>query len=388
MQFVGSICLAFVLDLLIGDPAWIPHPVVIMGKCITAFENVLRAVFPKTPKGERLAGRFLAALLPVGTFLLTAGILYGCYRIHPAAAFVLNTFWCSQALAVKDMLKESRNVAREVALAETIKKSGEIVALPEETGSTNSKNYTKGYDSKSARKRAKKNAQKNAKRTARRNEAKANAIWDDARKAVGRIVGRDTTVLDQAGIIRAAVETVAENFSDGVFAPMFYMMIGGAPLALTYKSINTMDSMVGYKNRKYVNFGRAAARLDDAANFLPSRLAALVLILAVRICEGKQAAGNAFRIWRRDRLKHPSPNSAQTESVMAGGLGVRLLGPTWYFGKRYDKEWIGDDTREIETKDIARANHIFQLGSAVSLVILAGVRIVSVLAATQVMRLF
>ena len=165
-------------------------------------------------------------------------------------------------------------------------------------------------------------------------------IWNNARSAVGRIVGRDTAVLDKAGIIRATVETVAENFSDGVVAPLFYMVIGGAPLALAYKAVNTMDSMIGYKNKKYLHFGNAAAKLDDRANFFPSRLAALFLILSARICQGSEAAKRAFKIWKRDRLKHPSPNSAQTESVMAGALGVRLLGPTSYFGKLYKKEWI------------------------------------------------
>ena len=361
MRFIESICLAFVLDLLIGDPIWIPHPVVLMGKCITALEHFLRPRFPQTPKGEQAAGRVVAVVLPVVTFALTAGILYGAYRLHPVAAFVLHTFWCAQALAVKDMLKESRNVAREVSLADTLANArsmmGENLVDKKHAGSSSA-------------------------------NIRDDLIWNNARSAVGRIVGRDTAALDKAGIIRATVETVAENFSDGVVAPLFYMVIGGAPLALAYKAVNTMDSMIGYKNKKYLHFGSAAAKLDDRANFLPSRLAALFLILSARICQGSEAAKRAFKIWKRDRLKHPSPNSAQTESVMAGALGVRLLGPTSYFGKLYKKEWIGDSLREVETKDIAKACHMFLVGSFVALIFLLGARGLCVAAVRYVPILF
>ena len=363
MQLIESVCLAFVLDLLIGDPAWIPHPVVLMGKCITGLEAFLRAGFPDSPEGERAAGRILAVILPAGTFAVTSAILWLCLRIHPAAAFVLNTFWCAQALAVRDMLKESRNTAREVSIADTM----ESAAVMREDGTGDSVTVSAAVHENSG------NSADD--RGDCGGDFESSDIWDGARKAVGRIVGRDTAKLDKAGIVRATVETVAENFSDGVFAPLMYMMIGGAPLALTYKAVNTMDSMIGYKNSRYLYFGRAAAKLDDAANFIPARLAAMILILSVRFCEGPEAAASAFRIWRRDRLKHPSPNSAQTESVMAGALGVRLLGPTWYFGKLYEKSWIGDDTREIETKDIARAGRIFLLGSVLSLIVLIGIRL-------------
>ncbi len=177
-----------------------------------------------------------------------------------------------------------------------------------------------------------------------------------ARQAVGRIVGRDTEALTREGVIRAAVETVAENASDGVIAPLFYMMLGGAPLALTYKAVNTMDSMVGYKNERYLHFGRAAAKLDDAANCLPSRIAALLWVAAAALT-GNDAKG-AWRIWRRDRRNHASPNSAQTESACAGALGVQLAGPATYFGQYYDKPTIGDATRPIEPEDILRANRM------------------------------
>ena len=194
-----------------------------------------------------------------------------------------------------------------------------------------------------------------------------------ARKAVSRIVGRDTEKLTREGVTKAAVETVAENASDGVIAPLFYMMLGGAPLALTYKAVNTMDSMVGYKNEKYLNFGRAAAKLDDAANYLPSRIAALLWIAAAALT-GNDAKG-AWRIWRRDRRNHASPNSAQTESACAGALGVQLAGPATYFGEYYDKPTIGDAARAIEPKDILRANRMMRVASVLGLIAATGIRL-------------
>ena len=195
---------------------------------------------------------------------------------------------------------------------------------------------------------------------------------EQARTAVARIVGRDTGSLDSAGVTRAAVETVAENFSDGVVAPMLYMILGGAPLALGYKAINTMDSMVGYKNERYRDFGKAPARIDDAANYLPSRLAALLLIVSAALC-GRNA-GNAARIWRRDRRKHASPNAAQCEAVMAGALGVRLCGPASYFGVPHDKPFIGDEERPVEPEDIRRACRMELAGSWLCLGLLALIR--------------
>ena len=193
-----------------------------------------------------------------------------------------------------------------------------------------------------------------------------------ARQAVGRIVGRDTEALTREGVIRAAVETVAENASDGVIAPLFYMMLGGAPLALTYKAVNTMDSMVGYKTERYLHFGRAAAKLDDAANYLPSRIAALLWVAAAALT-GNDAKG-AWRIWRRDRRNHASPNSAQTESACAGALGVQLAVPATYFGQYYDKPTIGDATRPIEPEDILRANRMMRVAGVLGLMAAAGIR--------------
>lgn len=304
----------FGLDLLLADPAWMPHPVVGMGRAIAALEKRLRRLFPATPAGERAAGRVLAAALPLGTFALAAGALALAYRLHPAAGFALETLWCWQALALRGLADESGKVYAQLA-------KGDLPA---------------------------------------------------ARRAVSRIVGRDTGSLTAAGVTKAAVETVAENFSDGVAAPLFYLLIGGAPLGLAYKAVNTMDSMVGYKNKTYLHFGRAAARLDDAANFLPSRLAALLWIGAAGLA-GFDGRG-AWRIWRRDRLRHASPNSAQTESACAGALGIQLAGPAWYFGEYYDKPTIGDDTRPVEPADILRADRMLYLAGFLALGLGLGLR--------------
>lgn len=315
MTVAAAALCGFVIDLFLGDPAWMPHPVVFMGRCISALEKLLRRIFPKTPKGELAGGVVLAAVLPLGTLVFTGLCVWGLGLVHPVFSFALQVLWCWQALAVKGLRQESENVRH----------------------------------------------------------ALVSGTLDDARKAVSRIVGRDTVALSREGVIRAAVETVAENFSDGVVAPLFWMLIGGAPLALAYKAVNTMDSMVGYKNDRYLYFGRAAAKLDDAANWLPSRLAALLLVAAAPLTG--QNTGRAFALWRRDRRKHASPNSAQTESAMAGALGVRLAGPASYFGRVLEKPWIGDDTRPIEPQDITRANRMLYVGSALALVLFCGVRL-------------
>ena len=305
----------FVLDLLFGDPAWLPHPVVYMGRAISALERRLRARLPRTPQGELLGGAILAFCLPVGTFLLTSLVCLGTAALSPWLGLAVQMFWCGQALAAKGLVQESTNVYVEL-------KKGSLPA---------------------------------------------------ARKAVSRIVGRDTEALTAEGVTKAAVETVAENASDGVIAPLLYMLLGGAPLALTYKAINTMDSMLGYKNEKYLYFGRAAAKLDDAANYLPSRIAGLLWAAAAALT-GNSASG-AWKIWRRDRRNHASPNSAQTESACAGALGVQLAGPACYFGEYYDKPTIGDPLRPIEPEDIRRANRMMYAESLLALAIGLAIRL-------------
>ena len=307
MMTVWAVLGGFVLDALFGDPAWLPHPVVYMGKAISKLEKFLRPRLPKTPQGELLGGAIVAFCLPVGTFLLTGLVCWGATRLHPLLGLAVQMFWCGQALAARGLVQESTNVYKELKKPD----------LP------------------------------------------------GARKAVSRIVGRDTAELTAEGVTKAAVETVAENASDGVIAPLLYMLIGGAPLALTYKAINTMDSMLGYKNEKYLYFGRIPAKLDDAANYLPSRLAALLWVAAAAFTHND--AKGAWKIWRRDRRRHASPNSAQTESACAGALGVQLAGPAYYFGQYYPKLTIGDALRPIEPEDILRANRMMYVASSFAL---------------------
>ena len=301
MKIVYGAILSFLLDLLLGDPAWMPHPVVYMGKCITRLEKFLRKTLPDTEKGLLWGGRILAFCLPVGTLLISGGGIWLLGKLHPLLGFLLGVLWGWQALAMRDLKKESKNVYQKL------------------TGDT----------------------------------------IENARLAVARIVGRDTQSLSVEGVTKAAVETVAENFSGGVVAPMVYLLLGGAPLALLYKAINTMDS-------------RAAAKLDDIANYLPSRLSALLLIAAAFFC--RENVKNAWKIWRRDRRNHASPNSAQTEAVMAGALMVQLAGPAWYFGEYYDKPTIGDPLRPVEPRDILRANRMLYWGGFLSLILLCGLR--------------
>ena len=307
MMTVWAVLGGFVLDALFGDPVWLPHPVVYMGKAISKLEKFLRPRLPKTPQGELLGGAIVAFCLPVGTFLLTGLVCWGAARLHPLLGLAVQMFWCGQALAARGLVQESTNVYKELKKPD----------LP------------------------------------------------GARKAVSRIVGRDTAELTAEGVTKAAVETVAENASDGVIAPLLSMLIGGAPLALTYKAINTMDSMLGYKNEKYLYFGRVPAKLDDVANYIPSRLAGLLWVAAAALT-GNSARG-AWKIWRRDRRRHASPNSAQTESACAGALGVQLAGPAYYFGEYYAKPTIGDALRPIEPEDILRANQMMYVASSFAL---------------------
>lgn len=308
---LGPLVLGFLLDLLIGDPHVLYHPIRLVGNLITVTEKFLRKVFPKTKKGELAAGVFLVLIVSSISTAVPCLILYGAGRIHTGIRFAVETVMCYQLLATRALKDESMKVYEKL-------KEGDLPG---------------------------------------------------ARYAVSMIVGRDTQVLDETGVTKAAVETVAENTSDGIIAPMLFMAIGGAGPGFFYKSINTMDSMVGYKNEKYLYFGRAAAKLDDVVNFLPSRIAALLMIAACTLTglDGK----SAWRIWRRDRFNHASPNSAQTESAMAGALGVQLAGDAWYFGTLYKKKTMGDAMRAVEYEDIRKANRLLYGTAVLALVIFA-----------------
>ncbi len=304
------IAAGFLLDLLIGDPYDLPHPVRAIGSMIAALEKRVRGRFADL----RLGGTVLALTVTAVSTLIPAVLLIICYRLNTALGIAAESVLCCYMLAARNLRDESMKVCRAAEKGDT----------------------------------------------------------EAARNAVSMIVGRDTSVLDRSGIIRAAVETVAENTSDGVTAPLFYMGLGGAVGAFFYKSVNTMDSMIGYKNEKYADLGRFAAKLDDVLNFIPSRLTALLM---TAVCPMIGLDGrNALRIWKRDRLKHASPNSAQTESACAGALNVRLAGDAVYFGELHKKPYIGDDTRPIEAADIRLANRLMYAASAAMLLISCAAR--------------
>ena len=293
-----AIVAGFVLDLIFGDPRWLYHPVRLIGHLISGTERIIRNCLPANKTGERIGGGILVLVVVTVSTGVPAVILSVAYKYFWQLGLALESFWCYQILATKSLKVESDRV---------------YIALKD-----------KGLEA--------------------------------GRKAVSMIVGRDTQNLTEEGVTKAAVETVAENTSDGVIAPLFYMLIGGAVLGFTYKAINTMDSMVGYKNDKYQWFGTAAAKLDDVVNFIPARVSAGLMILAAYLTgmDGK----NAARIFRRDRFNHKSPNSAQTEAVMAGALDVQLAGDAWYFGKLHKKPTIGDPVREMELLDIRRSHKL------------------------------
>ena len=306
-----ALLIGFGIDLLVGDPHSIPHPVVGIGKLISFLEKGLRRLFPKTDGGEIAAGGVLWVLVVVICTALPAGILFLCDRLSPCLRLTVESLMCWQILATKSLKDESMKVY--MAL-----ESGDL---------------------------------------------------EESRHAVSMIVGRDTARLDDAGVTRAAVETVAENTSDGVVAPMLFLALGGAPLGFLYKAVNTMDSMLGYVEPPYKNIGLIPAKMDDAANFLPSRLSAL-LMLAAGFLLGFDAK-NGWRIFRRDCRNHASPNSAQTESVCAGLLGVRLAGDAWYHGVLHRKQYIGDGNREITHRDIPLTCRLMYLTALLTLLLCA-----------------
>lgn len=310
----AALVTGFIIDFFVGDPYCIPHPVVGIGKWISFFDRKLRRG-NSNPK-DILRGAITVIFVVAISAIVPALILYAAWILHPMMYFAVNSIMCWQILAARQLLKEGQKVQRAL-------EKGDI---------------------------------------------------DGARYAISMIVGRDTDLLDEDGIIRAAVETVAENASDGVIAPLFWMLLFGAVGGFFYKSINTMDSMLGYKNDKYLYFGRAAAKTDDFVNYIPARISALLMIVTAPLCRlnGK----NAWKIFKRDRYKHASPNSAQTESVCAGALGLQLAGDAVYGGVVHKKEYIGEPLRKIEPKDITRAGHLMYASSILMLIVGILLRIV------------
>lgn len=314
-----SLFLGVLLDFILGDPKWLWHPVVGIGKLISFIEKKYRDKHPEdTPEGKRKAGTFMWILVVLITGIVSGVILYVGYKLGKTAYVVICTIMCYQIMATKSLKDESMKVYKSL-------EKGDL---------------------------------------------------EEARMNVSMIVGRDTSVLDETGVAKAAIETIAENASDGCVAPLFYMMIGGPVLGFIYKAVNTMDSMVGYKNEKYIDYGRTAAKMDDIFNYIPARLAAINMIIASMLIwlDGTEA----IIIFKRDRKKSTSPNSGQTESVCAGALNIELLGDAVYFGETVHKETVGDPNKPVENKDIKRANKLLYATVIVSFGLFMGVRALAI----------
>lgn len=288
----------FLLDLILGDPYFLPHPIRLIGRLIAIAEDRFRQKALGNSHKEIRQGAVMVCMVLAVVVSVSAFLLWAAYFLHPYVGMFVECLMTYQILAVKCLKVESMKVYQRL-------KEGNLMR---------------------------------------------------ARAAVSMIVGRETGCLDEEGIAKAAIETVAENTSDGVVAPMLCLAFGGPILGFFYKAVNTMDSMVGYKNEKYLYFGRAAAKLDDMVNLIPARISACLMIAAAFVSGNEFSGKNAVRIYRRDGRKHASPNSAQTESVCAGALGIRLAGDAVYFGKVVRKPYIGDELRKVEYEDIKRAN--------------------------------
>lgn len=314
-----AMIIGFLIDMVLGDPHGFPHPVIFIGKLIDFLNKYLRKIFPKSPGGEKAAGAVLWIIVAAVSTALPALVLWACYCVSPWLRLAAESVMCWQILAAKSLRDESMKVYHEL-------ENGDI---------------------------------------------------ERSRRAVSMIVGRDTAALDDAGVTRAAVETVAENTSDGVVAPLIFLAIGGAPLGFFYKAVNTMDSMLGYVEPPYKNIGFVAARADDAANFIPARVSAL-LMLAAGWLLGLNVR-NGWKIFVRDRFNHASPNSAQTESVCAGLLGLRLAGDAWYHGVLHKKKYIGDELREIEHEDISRACRLMYVSAVLALLLWVVIKLLIIL---------
>jgi len=309
--------LAFALDMALGDPRSLPHPVEVIGAAVSRFDGTLRRT-AVGPQAQKLAGAIMVVVVVSGAFVISYALIAVVYRL-------LGSFGGAAATAV---------LAYTTISARGLASSALAVARPLYAGDIGA-----------------------------------------ARSALSMIVGRDTGGLDGRELVRGAVETVAENASDGVVAPLFYLALGGVPLAMAYKAVNTMDSMVGYRNHDYANFGWAAARLDDAANFIPARLSGLFVTIASGmlglVYRGRYSAAGAWRILLRDRLNHPSPNSGHPEAAVAGALGVRLGGTSSYFGKTSVKPHIGDPSRELGPDTVGDAVRLMYAASLTALFALA-----------------
>lgn len=283
-----------VLDIVLGDPPFLPHPVTAIGRLIQKGENMIRRL-TKSSRGLRLGGLLLSLLIVAGCYGFFWALLRGAFYINDYLGWALSVFTMSQALAINSLYRHARSVSEPL-------KRGRL---------------------------------------------------EEARAALGLIVGRDTAGLDEKEIVRATVETVAENTVDGIIAPLFYGFIGGPPLAMAYKAVNTLDSMIGYKNEKYLYLGWAGARLDDLANFVPARLSALLFLLLAPFTPGG-VKGVGLTVWR-DSSRHPSPNSGIPEAAAAGALRVQLGGCNYYGGVRSEHPLIGQPLTALGQQHIRQS---------------------------------
>ncbi len=315
MEILIAVIIGFLLDLIIGDPHWLPHPVRLIGFLISKGEKVIRKLLPKTKNGEFIGGMILTITIITVAFTLPLLILHFAGKVNTAFRIAIHAIFCCQILATKSLKTESMRVYYQLEKNDII----------------------------------------------------------NARKYLSWIVGRDTEKLTEEGITKATVETIAENTSDGVIAPLIFIVLGGAPLGFLYKAVNTLDSMIGYKNDKYMFFGRFAAKLDDVFNFIPAIISAYIMIVASFVTGLNYK--NAYRIYKRDKRNHSSPNSAKTESVCAGALNVKLAGDAYYFGKLVKKHTIGDGNRTIEVKDILITNRLMYVTAILAVVMMCGIRI-------------
>lgn len=299
---------AFILDLVLGDPRWFPHPVILIGRLITSVEKDFRK-FMKGRTSKLLAGGVLALIVPLTAFSVVYWLIFAAKTVSLWTGWLSAAFLGYTTIAVKSLYEEPLKVTSLLA-------AGDI---------------------------------------------------NGARKELSYLVGRDTHDLDEKGIVRALVETVAENTSDGVIAPLFYLAIGGPPLAMAYKAVNTLDSMVGYKSERYLYFGRASARLDDVVNYIPARLTAILIVFAAFV--SRKNWKGALRIMLRDRRNHPSPNSGYPESAMAGAIGRRLGGLSYYGGVASNKPFIGDEHGEFQVGDVKDAGRLMITSSILMVLI-------------------
>lgn len=312
----GELLMASALDAVVGDPRWVPHPVRLIGRCIASVDCRIRTIC-RSAMSLRIAGICVAGGLPILTCAIAAVLIEEAERLAGWLGSALSIVLASTTLAARDLWDHVRAVDRPLT-------AGDLPA---------------------------------------------------ARRAVAMIVGRDTEDLSDSEVARAAVETVAESAADGVIAPLFYLAVGGAPLALAYKAINTLDSMIGHRDERYADFGWASARLDDLANWIPARAAAVLLLLGAGLRTGQLGrVRQGWRVFRRDGAKHPSPNSGRPEAAMAGILGVRLGGTNFYDGLAQERPVLGAEGRPVQPGDIAHAAKIMAAASALGVCVAAGFR--------------